>query len=185
VEMKQCRICGKEKELTLFEIDSRKKTKYTNRCRQCKNALDDKAQRAYRSLKQRSAKVNIPMEVTPREIRLLFDVFEGKCAYCGERPEKERNLHLEHIVPLSEYGRNTLSNLLPACVHCNLSKGNKPLVTHFLDKKFPDDNFALVVDYIALLTGGKKGDVVRDLTDEHIGYLIKQERQALDKEITS
>jgi 5-methylcytosine-specific restriction endonuclease McrA len=174
-ETRQCRICQENKPLEKMEVDSRKKDKRTNRCYECKYALDDKAQRSFRGLRARSAKLGIPMEVTAKEIRLLFEMFDSCCAYCGKRPEKEHQLHLEHIVALSEGGRNSLANLLPACASCNIPKGNKPLVTHFLENRdrFPDGNLALVVDYVALLTGTKKEDVVKELTDDHVAYELK------------
>jgi 5-methylcytosine-specific restriction endonuclease McrA len=176
VEIKKCRICGQSKKIHLFEVDSRTKTKQTNRCKSCKHKLDDKAAQAYRRLRRRSAKLGIPMEVTPGEIRLLFSVFDGACAYCSKKPEKARNLHLEHIIALSEEGRNTLQNLLPACVHCNSKKGVKPIATHFLENRdrFTDENMALVVDYIALLSGSKKEEVVSEMTDDHISFIKKQ-----------
>ena len=187
METKICRICGTEKEITEFEVDNRVKTKRTSRCRQCKHKLDDKAARAYRRLKRRSKLIGAPMEVTPREIRQLFTVFDGHCAYCGKTPESESKLHLEHIVPLSDNGRNTLQNLLPACIHCNSKKGAKPLATHFFENRdqFPDENFNLVVSYISLLSGSKKEEVVAELTDEHISYLIKQKQQTLEKAVAS
>ncbi|PFP30180.1 hypothetical protein COJ96_06835 [Bacillus sp. AFS073361] len=114
------------------------------------------------------------MEVTTKEIRLLLNVFEGCCAYCSKRPEKARNLHLDHIVPLSENGRNTLANLIPACNRCNSSKGTKPVATHFLDKKVPEENMALVIEYLALLSGSKKEDIASEMTDDHISYVKKQ-----------
>lgn len=178
METKKCRICGQRKKIHLFEIDSRIKTNYSNRCKRCKNKLDDKASRAYRRLRAKSAKLKIPvpMEVTTSEIRLLFNVFDGCCAYCSKRPEKAKNLHLEHICSLAEGGRNTLQNLIPACINCNSKKGTKPIATHFLENRdrFPDENMALVVDYIALLSGSKKEDVVAEMTDDHISFVKKQ-----------
>lgn len=186
MEKKKCRLCGQTKRIDLFELDSRTKNKYTNRCKSCKHKLDDKSAQAHRRLKRRSAKLGIPMEVTPGEIRLLFSVFDGCCSYCSKRPEKARNLHLEHIVPLSENGRNTLENLLPACIHCNTKKGVKPIATHFMDnrEKFPDENMSLVIDYIALLSGCKKEDVAGELADEHALYMLKQARKAIGKDAT-
>jgi 5-methylcytosine-specific restriction endonuclease McrA len=180
-ETRQCRICNEVKPLELFETDSRKTTKKTNRCQACKNASHDKAARAYHHLRYRSTN---PVEVTPAEIRLLFEVFDGKCAYCGERPEKERDLTLDHIVPISENGRNSLSNLIPVCAFENKSKSNKPLVTHFLNnrEKFPDENMSLVIEYMALLSGSKKEDVASELTDDHISYELKQKVKAIEKE---
>lgn len=173
-EKRRCRICKQYKHVDLFEIDSRKKDKYTSRCRACKNDLDDKASRTYRRLRLKSNKLGIPMEVTTKEIRLLLNVFDGCCAYCSKRPEKAKNLHLDHLVPLSEGGRNTLANLIPACIRCNSSKGTKPVVTHFLTKKVPDENMALVIDYVSLLSGSKKEVVASEMTDDHIAYLRKQ-----------
>jgi 5-methylcytosine-specific restriction endonuclease McrA len=172
--------------MDLFEVDSRTKNKYTNRCKLCKHKLDDKASKAYRRLRLRSAKLGILMEVTPGEIRLLFRVFDGCCAYCSKRPEKARNLHLEHICSLAEGGRNTLQNLIPACLHCNSRKGVKPIATHFIEnrEKFPDENMTMVIDYIALLTGSKKEEVAGEMADEHVLYMLKQARQAIGKEVT-
>jgi 5-methylcytosine-specific restriction endonuclease McrA len=57
--------------------------------------------------------------VTPRDIRRLVGRFQGRCAYCGVRPEK---LHIDHVVPIAKGGRHSIGNLLPACKTCNLSK---------------------------------------------------------------
>lgn len=53
------------------------------------------------------------------------------CAYCGVR----RATHADHITPISRDRDNPNPQYLPACDHCNLSKGNtnapktKPQVT--------------------------------------------------------
>ena len=47
-----------------------------------------------------------------------------KCAYCGTTKGK---MHLDHIIPKSRGGLNTLENLTVACSACNWSKGNKLL----------------------------------------------------------
>jgi 5-methylcytosine-specific restriction endonuclease McrA len=180
-EMRRCRVCRITKPLEKMELDSRRKDKRQNRCQACKNASHDKAARAYHHLRHRSP---LPVEVTPAEIRLLFEVFDSCCAYCGERPEKERDLTLDHIVPISENGRNSLANLIPVCAYENKSKSNKPLVTHFLSnrEKFPDENMAIVIEYMALLSGSKKEAVAAELTDDHISYELKQMVKVIEKE---
>lgn len=45
-----------------------------------------------------------------------------RCAYCGGVAT-----HLDHVEPLSKGGTDTESNIVPACQHCNLSKGAKTL----------------------------------------------------------
>ncbi len=58
-----------------------------------------------------------------------FNILEDhyfKCAYCGKSPP-EVKLQLEHKIPRSKGGSDDISNLVPACVDCNLGKGNKLL----------------------------------------------------------
>jgi len=56
--------------------------------------------------------------------RHVFAKTDGVCAYCGELAE-----HVDHVRPVSKGGTNAPSNLVPACVACNLIVG---------DKLFPD-----------------------------------------------
>ena len=37
-------------------------------------------------------------------------------------------LSKDHIIPISKGGNNTRENIVPACITCNSSKGNKVLV---------------------------------------------------------
>jgi len=46
------------------------------------------------------------------------------CQYCGRKPP-EVSLHVDHRVPFSLGGDNSLENLLAACNECNLGKSNK------------------------------------------------------------
>lgn len=46
------------------------------------------------------------------------------CCYCGKSDVK---LTIDHIVPISRGGTNSLNNIALACGHCNSSKGNKTL----------------------------------------------------------
>lgn len=55
---------------------------------------------------------------------------DGHCAYCG----KKAKLTLDHVVPLSKGGKHSKDNVVPACSHCNSSKGNKTL-DEWLGKK--------------------------------------------------
>ena len=48
----------------------------------------------------------------------------GRCAYCGRRIA-QADSEVEHKVPLSRGGSNSLSNLPVACTSCNREKGNK------------------------------------------------------------
>jgi len=58
---------------------------------------------------------------------LRFDVLSRdgfKCTYCGAAPP-DVVLHLDHFVPFSKGGEDTLANLRTACLACNIGKGAK------------------------------------------------------------
>lgn len=44
-----------------------------------------------------------------------------RCAYCGRRAGRI-NLQIDHVVALSKGGRNTRTNVVPACGECNAAK---------------------------------------------------------------
>ena len=52
----------------------------------------------------------------------LLEKFQRKCAYCGK---PGLPMQIEHIVPKSRGGSNSITNLTLACQKCNLKKGNK------------------------------------------------------------
>lgn len=70
----------------------------------------------------------------------VFARWDFRCCYCTAPAE-----HLDHVKPLSRGGRDVLSNVVPACADCNLSKGAQTLaewalVTDSLDPQHNDEN---------------------------------------------
>lgn len=54
-----------------------------------------------------------------------FEVFKRdgfKCQYCGAHPPSVL-LHVDHIKPVADGGKNDEDNLITACESCNLGKG--------------------------------------------------------------
>ncbi len=51
---------------------------------------------------------------------MLAAEFEGRCAYCDERPGSE---DIEHLLPRNEFPFDSYFNILPACGQCNARKG--------------------------------------------------------------
>lgn len=45
------------------------------------------------------------------------------CQYCGAKAPRVE-LHIDHIVPVSKGGTSDMSNLVTACVKCNLGKSD-------------------------------------------------------------
>jgi 5-methylcytosine-specific restriction endonuclease McrA len=61
--------------------------------------------------------------------KLRFDVFKRdgfKCMYCGAHPPGVL-LHVDHIKPVADGGKNNIDNLITACEPCNLGKGARLL----------------------------------------------------------
>jgi 5-methylcytosine-specific restriction endonuclease McrA len=56
------------------------------------------------------------------EIKRLRRGLIGKCSYCGQE-FAQKQLHIDHIEPLSKGGLHIAENLTLACQRCNLSKG--------------------------------------------------------------
>ena len=57
--------------------------------------------------------------------KVRFDIFKRDgfaCQYCGAAPPSA-TLHVDHIIPVVEGGKNDADNLVTACDGCNLGKG--------------------------------------------------------------
>lgn len=86
--------------------------------------------RVYKKLNRQKRRAQIKGQHVPAwVVAKLFELFEGKCAYCRSAPA----VHMDHIYPLSKGGDHLPSNLAPACAHCNLSK-NASLPVEFRDR---------------------------------------------------
>jgi hypothetical protein len=80
---------------------------------------------AVKSNRRRAAKyANTPISelLTSTEWLAILAEANGHCAYCGKQTE---HLTLDHVIPLSKGGQHSANNVVPACGHCNDSKGIK------------------------------------------------------------
>lgn len=73
--------------------------------------------RLTRSFKHREPKVRFS-----RANVLLRD--DHRCQYCGEQPPP-RELTFDHVVPRSQKGATSWTNIVTACRECNSRKGNR------------------------------------------------------------
>lgn len=63
---------------------------------------------------------------TLQEWQALCAYYDYTCLRCG-RQEPDIELTVDHVVPLSQGGRNSIENLQPLCRACNLSKHAKTI----------------------------------------------------------
>lgn len=66
---------------------------------------------------------------TVPEWQELLSSYADMCAYCLEPAESR-----DHVVPLSRGGSDDIDNLVPACLTCNKSKNDKPLLLWLLNR---------------------------------------------------
>lgn len=73
-----------------------------------------------RKARLRNVEVN---DLTAEQWTAIQAAFDGRCAYCGCRPDV---LTMDHVVPLARGGHHTASNVVPACQSCNSRKSTGP-----------------------------------------------------------
>jgi len=59
--------------------------------------------------------------ISKKDRLFLLDTNENKCSNCKNKFER-KYLHIDHIIPLGNGGKNIISNLQILCVECNLAK---------------------------------------------------------------
>lgn len=66
----------------------------------------------------------VPLHGVPFTRRNIYRHYRNRCCYCGRHyPSSE--LNLDHVVPRSRGGLTDWSNIVTACIPCNLRKGSR------------------------------------------------------------
>ncbi len=76
------------------------------------------SQQRYR---RRVRRESLPNTLTSEEWAAIKTAYRHRCAYCGRR----KQLTMDHIVAVSKGGHHSAGNIIPACLSCNASKGNR------------------------------------------------------------
>jgi 5-methylcytosine-specific restriction endonuclease McrA len=64
-------------------------------------------------------------QLTPAEWQWLLEQSGCRCVYCGKHQDEVGTLAQEHTVPIVQGGSLTVTNIRPACIHCNSRKGGR------------------------------------------------------------
>ena len=83
---------------------------------------------------------------------------KNKCALCGKPLFRVNKPHVDHIVPISRHGDNSLNNLQILCAQCNLGKGS--YLGWPLSAPFYEDRVSAKVRFFALSRAKGKCEIV-------------------------
>ena len=124
------------------EINKRSREYYS----QWSKTTSGKASITTRRQKRRAIKNETPVHnsVTPSEWAAILKSSSGECSYCCAT---EVPMELEHVIPLSKGGLNSVCNITVACKSCNCSKSNKLLIDEWTPPKMSDKFLAMFPIY--------------------------------------
>ena len=74
--------------------------------------------------KQKAIKDNAYVQWDIEDEDRAYNLFDGRCAYCGKKVKFER-VEFDHFVPIASGGKTEPRNMLPCCWQCNHGKGGK------------------------------------------------------------
>lgn len=124
-----CRECRNEKERVRV-AERRKDPEYLERQRRLerernrKRYAEDPEFRAKKLERTKNRRLFYDRgSLSQTEWEGLLSLYNGLCAYCPQEAEV-----IDHVVPMASGGEHSISNVVPACSACNLSKGDAPLI---------------------------------------------------------
>ena len=138
-ETKVCSMCKLEKPKEAFGSKSATLSKLRSACKLCRSKAEQATNANYRKTakgkavsancqgRRRADKLSsCDGSVTSDALNLLKEQQQHKCYHCGNALQYDipKQVHLDHLVPLSRGGTHTLSNVAWSCASCNLAKNN-------------------------------------------------------------
>ena len=176
MKIKTCARCKAEKPLTEYYTENR----YL--CNDCERETsrermalpNNKARMAYRNACMTAKKFGVYSDLSYDDVEYLFALSGGMCAYTGKKSD---NLSLEHVIPMSKGGPNTISNLLVVDLTANKRKGEGSAL-EFIESRSDPHTVTPIVKLLA--TRGNRE--YRDLYDELVEYQ-RQENNELYRKI--
>ena len=130
--MKLCNKCGIEKPIEDFFKDrvSNGRQTYRSDCKLCSQFAAKGRIARYKDKKR-----HLVDTLTNEEWQNSIAFFDGHCAYCGTGLAECQ----EHVTPVDKGGSYAADNIVPACLKCNSSKGNRHLKFWWKQQSFFSD----------------------------------------------
>lgn len=80
-----------------------------------------RSQQSY-SASKRAKKWGVENTLTSKEWLNVLIESQGRCFYC-KKDVGAQNLGMDHVIPMSRGGANSLGNIVASCFPCNAKKG--------------------------------------------------------------
>jgi 5-methylcytosine-specific restriction endonuclease McrA len=126
-----CTQCNKEKNKSRESGKGNKKEQARRHYQKHKLILNHKRE----ALRSKHFALVHKSKFSQKELKAHFNQIKG-CAYCGE----QKSVTIDHFIPISKGGTDTLTNLLPACWECNLSKRDTDPLEWYKQQPFYSDS---------------------------------------------
>lgn len=164
--LKECRRCN--------EVKSADDYRRGHICRECERQQSrwrtarphNRLYTALKDAKRSAAKYDAPDTLTLDDIRYLFTLSGGRCAYTGKLTDKPS---IEHVVPLSRGGTNTLDNVQIVDLSVNLRKSDAD-PSDFLDRYYGFYMTRDIIELVAARRGVDYRTVYDEFTDAQAEY---------------
>ena len=75
--------------------------------------------------RRRARKAALPATLLAAEWQSIKTAYRNRCAYCGVKETKQKQLTQDHVIPVARGGGYVRENIVPACQSCNSSKHTK------------------------------------------------------------
>lgn len=127
---------AKNKEIILEKEAKRyqeKKDYIKTRVRQYNKANPDKVRQWSRE--DRIRRKNAFGTHNVKEFYILCEKFGWKCSYCDMEVDK-KTVTVDHFIPTSKGGSDSIENIVPSCKSCNSSKQDKDFFDWYRKQKF-------------------------------------------------
>jgi len=163
MKTKTCTRCNAEKPLTEYYTADRY---YCNDCeretsRERMALPVNKARLAYRNACITAKKYGVYNDLTYDDVEYLFKLADGRCAYTGRKSD---NLSLEHVIPMSKGGPNTISNILVVDLDANRRK-NDGSALEFIESQHDPYTVTPLVNLLATRGNREYREVYEELCE--------------------
>lgn len=102
--------------------------------------------------KRKAIKDNAYVQWSREDKDRAYNLFDGRCSYCGKKVSFDR-IEFDHFIPIASGGKTEPKNMLPCCWQCN----------HGKDGKFTKDGFEWLIEKFGIDRGNL---IYKDILDK-------------------